>query len=98
MCAAKHRPPRWMESKLPVCSHERDLQMSRSPFQIVLVEDTEWEVFLIREALKQAGLAFELDILDDGEKALELIAKIESDETAPLPRLIMLDLNLPKVS
>jgi two-component system, chemotaxis family, response regulator Rcp1 len=72
--------------------------MSGSPFQIVLVEDTEWEVFLIREALEQAGLVFELHVLDDGEKALELIAKIESDETVPLPRLIMLDLNLPKVS
>jgi chemotaxis family two-component system response regulator Rcp1 len=72
--------------------------MSASPFRIVLVEDTGSDVFLIREALKQAGLAFELHVLDDGEKALECIAKIESDETVPLPRLIILDLNLPRVS
>ncbi len=72
--------------------------MSASPFRIVLVEDTGSDVFLIREALEEAGLAFELHVLDDGEKALECIAKIESDETVPLPRLIILDLNLPRVS
>lgn len=72
--------------------------MSGSPFQIVLVEDAESDVFVIREALEQAGLAFELHVLDDGEKAVEFIAKIDSDNTLPLPCLIILDLNLPKVS
>jgi DNA-binding response OmpR family regulator len=72
--------------------------MSGSPFQIVLVEDAELDVFLIRQALEQAGLAFELHLLRDGEKALEFISKIDSDETAPLPSLIILDLNLPRVN
>jgi two-component system, chemotaxis family, response regulator Rcp1 len=72
--------------------------MAGRPFQIVLVEDTESDVFLIREALQQAGLAFELHVLNDGQKALEFMAAIESDETAPVPCLIILDLNLPRVS
>lgn len=72
--------------------------MSASTSQIVLIEDAESDVLLIREALVRAGLACELHVLSDGEKALEFIAKIESDETVPLPRLIILDLNLPKVS
>jgi DNA-binding response OmpR family regulator len=72
--------------------------MSGSPFQIVLVEDAELDVFLIRQALEQAGLTFELHLLRDGEKALEFISKIDSDETAPLPSLIILDLNLPRVN
>jgi len=72
--------------------------VSGRPFQIVLVEDTESDVFLIREALLRAGLAFELDVLEDGEKAMAFLAAIENDETAPLPRLIILDLNLPRVS
>jgi CheY-like chemotaxis protein len=72
--------------------------MIGSPFQIVLIEDTASDVFLIREALEQAGLAFELRVLDDGEKALEFLAGIEGDETAPLPHMIVLDVNLPRVS
>jgi len=72
--------------------------MSEAPFQIVLVEDTELDVFLIRQALGQAGLAFELRVLVNGEEALEFISKIDSDKTGPLPHLIVLDLNLPKVN
>jgi CheY-like chemotaxis protein len=72
--------------------------MSESLFQIVLVEDAESDVFLIREALEQAGLAFELQVLDDGEKAVEFMTKVESDDTVPVPHLIILDLNLPRVS
>ena len=74
-----------------------DVGMS-GPFQIVLVEDAESDVFLIREALQQADLAFELHVVDDGEKALEFIANAENDETVPLPHLMILDLNLPRVS
>jgi CheY-like chemotaxis protein len=72
--------------------------MSEAPFQIVLVEDTELDVFLIRQALEQASLAFELRVLGNGEEALEVFAKIDSDKTVPLPHLIILDLNLPRVN
>jgi DNA-binding response OmpR family regulator len=72
--------------------------MSGSPFKIVLVEDAESDVFLIREALEQAGLTFDLQVFDDGEKALEFMGKIESDESVPLPDVIILDLNLPRIT
>lgn len=72
--------------------------MDGSRFQIILVEDTELDVFLIRQALEQAGLAFELRVLSNGEEALEVFANIDSDKTVPLPHLIILDLNLPRVN
>jgi CheY-like chemotaxis protein len=72
--------------------------MSEARFQIVLVEDTELDVFLIRQALEQAGLRFELCVLGNGEDALEFISKTDSDKTVPLPHLIILDLNLPRVN
>ena len=75
-----------------------ELAMSGAPFQIVLVEDTELDVFLIRKALEQAGVLFELQVLGNGEEALEFISKIDSDKSAPLPHLIILDLNLPRVN
>lgn len=69
-----------------------------SVFRLVLVEDTEPDVFLVREALRQAGLDFELQVLDDGEKAIEFVDTMEIDRDEPPPDLILLDLNLPKKS
>jgi DNA-binding response OmpR family regulator len=66
--------------------------------QIALIEDTEADVFLVREALEQAGLEFDLLVLQDGEKAVEFIAAIETGQAASCPHLIILDLNLPMVS
>jgi CheY-like chemotaxis protein len=69
-----------------------------SAFRLVLVEDTEPDVFLVREALRQAGLDFELQVLEDGEKAIEFVDAMEMDHSAPRPDLVLLDLNLPKKS
>lgn len=68
------------------------------PFQIVLVEDSAADVFLVREALEQAGIQSELKVLCDGEDAIAFVESIESNENAPRPNLIILDLNLPLVS
>ncbi|PYT12316.1 MAG: response regulator [Acidobacteria bacterium] len=65
-------------------------------FQIVVVEDNEPDVFLVREALQLAGLDFELHAVDNGENAVEFIDKVEGDDTLPRPDLVLLDLNLPK--
>jgi len=72
--------------------------MNASPHEIALIEDAESDVLLIREAMEQAGLKFQLHVLNDGEEALEFITGIENDEAMPVPRLVILDLNLPKVS
>jgi CheY-like chemotaxis protein len=70
--------------------------MSQPHIQIVLVEDAEADVFLVREALQLGGLNFSLRVLDDGEKAVEFIEKVEKGEIEPCPHLVLLDLNLPK--
>ena len=72
--------------------------MSNTPFQIVLVEDAEPDVFLVREALESGGVDFSLRVFDDGEKAVEFIDKVDTGETTPCPHLLLLDLNLPKRS
>jgi CheY-like chemotaxis protein len=72
--------------------------MSGASFQIVLVEDAEPDVFLVREALESGGVDFSLRVLDDGEKAVEFIDEIDAGETAACPHLLLLDLNLPKKS
>jgi CheY-like chemotaxis protein len=70
--------------------------MTDQPFQIILVEDAEPDVFLVREALQMGGLDFNLRVLDDGEKAVEFIEKVDSSEAETCPHLVLLDLNLPR--
>jgi DNA-binding response OmpR family regulator len=60
--------------------------------RIVLVEDNPHDVFLIKEALRQAGLAFELVCYSDVPEAIAGLL----DESNPPPDLILLDLNLPR--
>jgi DNA-binding response OmpR family regulator len=63
--------------------------------RIVLVEDAEPDVLLVREALESCQLKFDLCVLDDGEKAVEYIDKLDGD-AVDAPHLFLLDLNLPK--
>jgi CheY-like chemotaxis protein len=72
--------------------------MSRNRFHIVLVEDAEPDVILVREALEQSGLEFELRVFDDGEQGVDFVENIDRDATITRPHLFLLDLNLPKKS
>ena len=67
-------------------------------FQILIVEDAEADVYLVREALGNTGLNFDLSVMDDGEKAMNLVEALDRDPNLPLPDLILLDLNLPRKS
>ena len=70
--------------------------MSESQYEIVLVEDADPDVFLVREALELGGLRFSLRVFEDGEKAVEFVERVDRDESLPCPHLVLLDLNLPK--
>ena len=74
-------------------------KVSRSrPIEILLVEDSELDVFLTTEAFKQAKIANTLHVARDGEEALAILRKEEPYENAVTPDLILLDINLPKIS
>lgn len=70
--------------------------MSGLRFHIVLVEDAEPDVLLVREALEQSGLDFELQVFDDGEQGVDFIETMDRDANLRCPHLFLLDLNLPK--
>jgi len=70
--------------------------MSAAPFSIILVEDAEPDVLLVREALEQSGLDFKLLVFDDGEQGVDFVESIDRDSSLALPHLFLLDLNLPK--
>ena len=66
--------------------------------QVLLIEDAEPDAFLVREALRQAGVSCRLTVLDDGEKAVDFIDHLDEDAREPCPSVVLLDLNLPKRS
>ena len=72
-----------------------NVSSSRS-IEILLVEDSEGDVRLTREALHDAKLANNLHVVTDGEAALAYLRRQAPYSEAPKPDLILLDLNLPK--
>lgn len=65
---------------------------------ILLVEDNPDDVKLIEYALKKEGIKNQLYLAKDGEEAVEFLSKENGFKKSPSPELIILDLNLPKVS
>ncbi|MBV8551112.1 MAG: response regulator [Acidobacteriaceae bacterium] len=60
------------------------------------MEDNKADVFLIREAMAAAKINADLDVLQDGEKAVQFFEQVDSDDSAACPDLVILDINLPK--
>ena len=65
---------------------------------ILLVEDNEDDVFLMRRALKSAGILNPLSVVEDGQQALDYLAGAGAyaDRVKhPMPAIVFLDLKLP---
>ena len=69
---------------------------SVSVARILVIEDNRSDVFLLDRALKQQDFRFELVHLLNGGEALAFIRKQGPYADAPIPNLILLDLNLSK--
>jgi CheY-like chemotaxis protein len=70
---------------------------SRLPLEILLVEDNPADVRIAREALKAAGFAHRLNVVMDGEEALDFLLRRGVHAGAPQPDLVLLDLKLPRL-
>lgn len=66
------------------------------PVRILLVEDNAADVYLFRKALQNAGLNFELTVIENGGAALAFVRGEGQYEGRPVPDLAVLDLSLPK--
>jgi CheY-like chemotaxis protein len=74
--------------------------VKREAVEILLVEDNELDIELTLRALREDRLANHIHVARDGDEALAFLADCEngpSDRSAAMPRLILLDLKLPKV-
>ena len=62
----------------------------------LLVEDNPADVALVRHALKDTAPPVELQVVEDGEAAVDFLSQCASYTATPCPDVILLDLNLPK--
>jgi CheY-like chemotaxis protein len=68
------------------------------PVDVLLVEDDEGDVLMTREAFEFHKIRNPLHVVTDGEQALHFVRRTGPFAGAPRPGLILLDVNLPRVS
>jgi CheY-like chemotaxis protein len=70
----------------------------RRPATILVVEDNEDDIFALKLAFRRAGIEIPLQVVTDGQQALDYMSGVGSfgnRNAHPLPELIFLDLKLP---
>jgi CheY-like chemotaxis protein len=65
---------------------------------ILLVEDNEGDIYLTREAFSELKVPVELVVVHNGEEAILYLDKIGNDLNVEAPVIILMDINLPKIS
>ena len=72
--------------------------MSEKVIEILLVEDNPGDVLLTKKAFQGSKLLNRLHVVTDGEAALQFLRREPPFQDAVRPDLVLLDINLPKVS
>jgi CheY-like chemotaxis protein len=72
--------------------------MRPQTLDILLIEDDPGDAVLTREALANSRLPMNLTVIDNGEAALNYLFRRPPYQEVARPQLIILDLNLPRLS
>jgi CheY-like chemotaxis protein len=73
--------------------------MDKKPFTVLLVEDDLSDIFLVKRAFKMAQIPNPLQVVTDGEEAIDYLrgaGKYADRAIHPLPKLIVMDLKMPR--
>src|SRR5215203_3421143 len=79
-----------------LCAFETSVMTTEGA--ILLVEDSEDDVFLMKRALKNAGITNRLCVVEDGQQAVDYLSGVgefADRSTHPIPSVVFLDLKLP---
>ena len=72
---------------------------SERPFTILMADDDRDDCMLIKEAFMENELETDLRFVEDGEDLLDYLrhrSRYVASDLSPRPRLILLDLNMPR--
>ena len=67
------------------------------PIEILLIEDNPGDIRLTLEALKESRIYNRVSVVEDGNQARRYLHQSPRSESAPMPDLVLLDLNLPGI-
>jgi len=73
--------------------------MPTKNFSVLLVEDDLNDIFLVKRAFKMARIQNPLQVVTDGQEAISYLrgeGKYEDRNTFPLPKLIVMDIKMPR--
>ncbi|MFX0592736.1 response regulator [Melissospora conviva] len=68
-----------------------------TPVRILVVDDDPGDVLMIEEALDGSDIDKVIDVVSDGEEAMEFLRREGRHTTAARPDMILLDLNMPRM-
>lgn len=72
--------------------------LSNPSFTVLLVEDDLNDIFLVQRAFKKARISNPLQVVTDGDKAIAYLqgrGEYANRRLHPIPRLIVMDINMP---
>jgi chemotaxis family two-component system response regulator Rcp1 len=72
------------------------MNMDRRALDVLLIEDNPGDVRLIKEGLKDSRIISRINVVEDGEEAMEYLRCSGRYAGVSHPDIILLDLNLPK--
>ncbi len=72
--------------------------LSVAPLQILAVEDTDEDFYLLQVALSDCLASFELNRIADGGEAVRFLRQLGASADKDRPDLVLLDLNLPQIN
>ncbi|ADL46363.1 response regulator [Micromonospora aurantiaca] len=72
-------------------------QTSPSPVRILVVDDDPGDVLMIEEALADSDVDKVIDVVADGQEAMEFLRREGRHTEAQRPDVILLDLNMPRM-
>lgn len=70
---------------------------SPSPVRILVVDDDPGDVLMIEEALEDSDVDKVIDVVNDGQEAMEFLRREGRHTEARRPDVILLDLNMPRM-
>jgi CheY-like chemotaxis protein len=75
--------------------------MDKNQFTVLLVEDDLNDIFIVKRAFRSARIPNPLQVVTDGEEAIAYLrgdGKYADRVAHPLPRLMVMDINMPRRS
>lgn len=68
------------------------------PLNVLLVEDDDVAAEAVMRSMQRAGVPCAITWVEDGQAALDVLREKDTQRSAPRPRLILLDLNMPRMN